>query len=179
MSQKNPGDSHSFYSGRFIAVRSIAVLMAAMLLFAAWSKTSNVHEFMDTIRGLLGHPVLGGFDVGYLHPVVRAVAVLVIASEAAIGLMLLFFSNSRLVFIFAAAVLGIFSIALLGLVTLPEAVPCGCFGELLVESSTPLKQTAVGIFRNAGLIVLAVWSSEQIIHGVSKHSEKIYASWSH
>jgi prepilin-type N-terminal cleavage/methylation domain-containing protein len=133
-----------------------AWFLGGLFVLTAALKLANVYAFERTIdaltMNLLAH---SGLPLGAVR---EWTTIAVISVETTLGLSLLAFARSpRLPALAAAALLTAFSAALVLMLTMDNPPSCGCLGTWTTVLAGARTSAAIGLGRNAGLLVLAVW----------------------
>lgn len=139
------------------AWRTCAAIGLGLLFIAAGiAKTATIFQFRSTIDALVVQ-VFGGTSLP-LVPLRQAVTIAVPAAEIALGTALIIgASEPRRTAILSAAFLTVLSMALVVILTMNNPPSCGCFGSWEVFRANARTEAVLGLLRNTGLLMLAVW----------------------
>lgn len=152
MSGPYESDGHVVVRWRIVG----AVFLAIVLGYAAVGKIVSIYSFRATVEVLYASWFDG--SIGSLAFVRDTIVVAVIVCEAVLGLALVVYRRTpRVPALATASLLAAFSLVLLYMLNMPQPPSCGCLGGGRLVDADARTNAMLGLVRNAGLLVLAIW----------------------
>lgn len=137
--------------------RAIGAMMLGVLFIGAGSvKLAGIYEFRVTVDAILAQSLgSSGLQLSQLRDGITA---LVPSIEIMVGLALTCFATRpRIPAILATGLLAGFSAVLVLLLTMDQPPSCSCLGSWKVFQTDGRTGALIGLFRNAGLLIISTW----------------------